>query len=127
MTDTLKTPAPTTGEKVNNGIRPRILPLLDAYETSDELRLVLDMPGLGTADLDVAFEDSVLTIKGKSASPEPDRRYLHRGFRSGDFYRTLRVGEQIDAEKIGAEYIAGVLTIRLPKLAAATRRRITVE
>ena len=127
MTDTLKTTAPTTGRDGDGDIRPRILPLLDAYESADELKLVLDMPGLDADGLDVDFEDSVLTIKGKSASPDSTRRYLHRGFRRGDFYRTLRVGEQIEVEKIGAEYVAGVLTIRLPKLAAAKRRRITVE
>ena len=42
MTDTLKTPAPTTGEKVNNGIRPRILFCLDinAIDTTEQVEFV---------------------------------------------------------------------------------------
>lgn len=106
---------------------PRIQPFLDAYETSDELRVVLDMPGLDSSQLDIGFEDSVLTIEGKAPAADNSRRYLHRGYRRGDFYRTLRIGEEIDVDQIGAEYIAGVLTIHLPKLAAAKRRKITVK
>jgi HSP20 family protein len=45
----------------------------------------------------------------------------------GDFLRTFRVGEQIDASRISAEYSNGVLKLRLPKAEAVRPRKIKVD
>jgi HSP20 family molecular chaperone IbpA len=45
----------------------------------------------------------------------------------GDFYRTFRVSQQVDASRITAEYENGVLTLHLPKAEAARPRKIEVQ
>jgi HSP20 family protein len=45
----------------------------------------------------------------------------------GNFYRTFRVSEQVDPDRIHAEYSNGVLTLHLPKAESARPRRIPVQ
>jgi HSP20 family protein len=54
-------------------------------------------------------------------------RYFLREYGVGDFQRNFEVGEQIDAERISAEYSDGVLTLHLPKVVAARPRKIAVK
>jgi HSP20 family protein len=52
---------------------------------------------------------------------------LLREYGIGDYRRTFRVSEQIDASRISAQYRHGVLTLRLPKAERARPRKIKVE
>ena len=54
-------------------------------------------------------------------------RSPHAEFGVGDFFRTFRVSEQVDATQITADYRDGVLTLHLPKAAAAKPRKIAVQ
>jgi HSP20 family protein len=44
----------------------------------------------------------------------------------GEISRRLRVPEWVDADAVAAEYVDGVLTVRLPLAERAKPRRITV-
>jgi HSP20 family protein len=103
-------------------------PNVDIVEKQDELLLLADMPGVSGSEIDIRFEDGELTIHGPVASRQPDEtHYLLHEYGIGDFYRTFRVSEQIDATKISAEYKDGVLALHLPKVEAAKPRRINVK
>jgi len=103
-------------------------PNVDIKETVDELLLVADMPGAKSDDIDINFEDGSLTIHAKVNNRQTeDTSYLLQEFGIGDFYRTFKVNEQIDATRISALYQDGVLTLHLPKLEAAKPRKITVQ
>jgi HSP20 family protein len=103
-------------------------PNVDIFETSTELTLVADMPGVRGEDVDINFENGVLTIYGPVKERQPaGTQYLLNEFGIGDFYRTFEVGEAIDSGKIAAEYKDGVLTLHLPKVEAARPRRIAVK
>lgn len=103
-------------------------PNVDIVELPEELLLLADMPGLGTDLIDVRFEDGTLTIHGRVPARQPaSTRFVTREYGIGDFHRTFRVSEQIDASRISAEYADGVLTLHLPKSEAAKPRRIVVE
>ncbi len=62
-----------------------------------------------------------------AARQSEQTRYLLREYGVGDFYRTFRVGEQVDASRIAAEFVDGVLTLHLPKVDAAKPRKIAVQ
>jgi len=103
-------------------------PLVDILETKDELLLVADLPGVRAEELDIGFEDGVLTLRGKVAARYPEQVALAWSeYGLGDFHRTFRLSEQIDAASIRAEYAAGVLTLHLPKAASAKPRKIEVQ
>jgi HSP20 family protein len=103
-------------------------PHVDIHEEGDELVLVADMPGVKAEDVDVRFEDGVLTIHGPVPPRWPEQgEFLLYEYGVGDFYRTFRVSEQIDASRIQAEYADGVLTLHLPKTESAKPRKIEVQ
>ena len=103
-------------------------PNVDILEKQEELLVVADMPGVKGGEIDIRFEDGELTIHGPAESRQgAGTRYLLQEYGVGDFYRTFRVSERIDASKISADYKDGVLVLHLPKVEAAKPRKITVK
>jgi HSP20 family protein len=102
-------------------------PNVDILEKQDELLVVADMPGVKGGEIDIRFEDGELTIHGPAAARQEGARYLVQEYGVGDFYRTFRVSERVDATKISADYKDGVLVLHLPKVEAAKPRKIKVK
>jgi HSP20 family protein len=118
--------AAVTTERTRN--RPCFCPNVDIVETADELLVMADMPGLKADDVNVQFENGALTIYGKVQDRQSAGvQFLRREYGVGDFYRTFQVSELIDSERIVAAYVDGVLTLHLPKQAAAKPRKIAVQ
>lgn len=103
-------------------------PNVDILEREDELLVVADVPGAQGERIDVKFEDGTLSMHAEvEPRRDKDHEYLLREYDVGDYYRTFRVGEAIDAGKITADYADGVLTLHLPKAEAIKPRKISVE
>ena len=103
-------------------------PFVDIMEDKDELLLVADMPGAKPDSIDIQFDDGILTIQARVESRLAEKaNLLLNEYGVGDFYRTFRVSEQIDASRIHAEYADGVLTVHLPQAESAKPRKIEVR
>jgi HSP20 family protein len=102
-------------------------PRFDIWEGEHELTLLGDLPGVDPADLDVQFENRLLTIRGEVKRQTPPDSYLQSEYEVGDFQRSFTIGEKIDASGITAEMKDGVLTLHLPKSEEAKPRRIKVQ
>lgn len=128
-TQTMRRPAPaavTHREHTCGGCA--FCPAVDILETAQELTVSADMPGVKPGDVDLQFENGMLTIHGKVGDREQNRgEFLLREYGVGDFYRTFQVSEVIDAGRISAEHSHGVLTIHLPKVEAVRQRKIEVR
>jgi len=86
------------------------------------------MPGAHPDQIDINFENGVLTINGRVEKRLPEgASVLHCEYGVGDFFRSFQLGETIDPERITAEYKDGVLTVHLPKTEAAKPRKISVR
>jgi HSP20 family protein len=103
-------------------------PHVDILEQAEELLVLADVPGAQGDRIDVKFEDGTLTIHAPvDPRQEENHEFLLHEYGVGDYYRTFRVSEAIDASQITAAYADGVLTLRLPKAEAAKPRRISVK
>lgn len=104
-------------------------PACDIYEDEDAVTLRFELAGVDPKDVDVRFENGVLTIRGERKLEGEDRREnYHRIERSyGTFTRSFSLPGTVDAEKIKAETKNGVLTVTLPKRAEAKPRAIQVK
>jgi HSP20 family protein len=127
----------TTAEAAHNGARRGettrggqfYLPNCDIVEKGEELLVMADIPGTRRDAIDVRFEDGTLTIHAE-VEPRPwgvEGRPLLREYGIGDYYRTFQVSESIDAGKISADYVEGVLTLHLPKAESLKPRKIAVN
>jgi HSP20 family protein len=102
-------------------------PRVDIYETSRELVLKADMPGVRPEDIDLRYERGELQVHGRVRSRERPGNFLLAEYEEGDFHRVFSIHESIDASRIEAECKNGVLTVHLPKVEALQPRQITVQ
>ncbi len=104
-------------------------PACDIYEDEDGLTLHFDLAGVDPKDVDIRFENGVLTLRGeRKLELEAKRENYHRVERRyGTFTRSFSLPATVDAEKIGAEAKHGVLSVHLPKKAEAKPRAIQVK
>lgn len=104
-----------------------ILPRVDIFETDQEILLAADLPGVAPAHVDLRYERGELTLHGARPSrPRTGGEFLDERH-EGDFHRVFQLHESIDAERIGADFKQGVLTIHLPKQEAVKPRRVAVK
>ena len=104
------------------------LPAADIYETPNELKVILEMPGVDKSNVDVRVEDGVLTVEGRlDFSKYRELQPLYTEYNIGHYSRSFRLSTKIDQSKIGAEMKDGVLTLALPKVAEAKPLTIQVN
>ena len=104
-------------------------PACDIYEDEESVTLRFELAGVEPKDVDVRFENGVLTVRGERKLEREDRREnYHRVERSyGTFTRSFSLPGTLDPERIKAEAKNGVLQISLPKKAEAKPRAIQVK
>jgi HSP20 family molecular chaperone IbpA len=103
-------------------------PSVDIFETEKEITLLADMPGVKAGELNIDLRDNVLSLDGDVEPPEGDDEVdVLREYRTGKYYRQFTLSQMIDQSKIDAEMKDGVLRLRLPKVEAATPRKISVK
>jgi HSP20 family protein len=103
-------------------------PAVDIFETEKEITLLADMPGVKSEDLNIDLRDNMLTLDGDVKPPEGTEEVdVIREYQTGNYYRQFTLSQVIDQAKIDAELKDGVLRLRLPKVEAATPRRIAVK
>ena len=96
-------------------------PACDIFEDEDGVTLRFELAGVEPKDVDIRFENGVLTLKGeRKLEKEEKRENYHRvELAYGTFTRSFSLPGTVDAEKIRAEAKNGVLTVYLPKQAEA--------
>jgi HSP20 family protein len=106
-------------------------PPIDVYETPDRYVVAAELPGLSREEIDLALEDSRLTIRaqrvdrGASAGEALHYHQVERGH--GAFARTFDFSQKIDMDGVSADLSNGVLTVTLLKVPPPPARRIEVR
>lgn len=105
------------------------MPALDVREEQDRYRVAVDLPGMSKADIELTYENDVLTVTGERKSQvEKDEGRLHRSERYyGTFTRALRFPGDVKHQEIDANFKDGVLEITLPKADETRKRKIEVK
>ena len=106
------------------------MPAVDIFETKDREYVVkAELPDMKREDINVTFENGVLTLTGerKSAFEQGDGTF-HRSERAyGRFTRLFTLPATVDGNRINASYKDGVLTVRVPQREEAKPRQIAVD
>ena len=114
-----------------NGTRVWV-PAIDVVEQKDAYVMYAELPGVDASQVDISFEQNVLTVRGNKPSAvetttEGDLRVYAAERVTGSFERSIRLPEFVDGEKIGAAFTNGLLVITVPKAQAAQKRRIEIK
>jgi HSP20 family protein len=115
-----------TQQMLGTTARPAAMPM-DAYRKDDNFYIHFDLPGVRAESIDLTVERNVLTVRAERR-PEPvdgaEMIVSERPY--GTFSRQVFLGETLDADHVGADYTAGVLTLTIPVHEAAKPRSIHV-
>ena len=104
-------------------------PSCDIYEDGEEIVVRAELAGVEPGDVEIRFENGVLTLKGERRLEKEDKRenYHRLELSYGTFTRAFSMPATIDSEKIRAESKQGVLLVHLPKKPEARPKSIQVK
>ena len=104
-------------EALNKNYGVNKVPNVNIYEGLNEYKIELAAPGLVKEDFKIDLKKDNLSIwaekKGIEGAIQKD--YTRKEFEYSSFARSFVLPEGVDADKISAEYLNGILTITIGK------------
>jgi HSP20 family protein len=93
-------------------------PKCNIIDKEKSMVIVAEIAGMTKDDIEIEFEDSVLSITGKSRNDESkvDGTIIHRELKHSSFKRSFMLSEKFDTDGIDATFENGLLNITIPKL-----------
>ncbi|HZC02589.1 MAG TPA: Hsp20/alpha crystallin family protein [Gammaproteobacteria bacterium] len=103
-------------------------PVVDIFETSENIVIRAEVPGLEQNDLEVEVKDNTLILQGERRFEEGGNRTYHRVERPyGRFQRVFTLPMTVRQDQVQAMLKNGVLDITLVKEEKAKPKRVQVE
>jgi len=104
-------------------------PPVDIYEDEHTITLKLEVPGIDEKDIDVRIENNTLTVYGerKFEKEEKEENFRRVERQYGSFTRSFTLPSSVDPAQVSADYVKGVLKIKLAKKAEAKPKQIKVN
>ncbi len=96
-------------------------PAADFYEDENNYYVKAELPGVRKGDVQVQFEDGVLSVSAKRKQKKGDTE------QSFEYRRSVTVPEGVKADAIQADHVDGILTLTLPKAEQVKPRQIEVN
>ena len=107
------------------------VPTLNVSETDQTFEISVALPGMSKDDVEIHYENDVLTISGerkwKHEENDKERRYHRVESGYGSFSRSLPLPNFVDSNEITAEFENGELVITAPKLKEKAGKKIQVK
>jgi len=102
---------------------------VDIDEDDAGFTVKADIPGVRKEDIDVRVDGNVLTLSAevkKESEEKKEGRVVRSEREYGYASRSLMLGADVDEAKAIAKYDSGVLTLKLPKKAGSSSKRLTI-
>ncbi len=115
-------------ETITKKARPSVRPKTDIYRDEKGYRLLVELPGVKSEDLELTSHLSTLSISASNTvEADPDMRLIHREFTSPDYNCSFNLPDEVDLSRIEASLKNGLLDIRLGLKEAAIPKKIEVK
>jgi HSP20 family protein len=115
-----------TEQVLGTTTRPAVMPM-DAWRDGDEFIVEFDLPGVKAEDVDLDVERNVLTVKAERLTSDlKDTEMIAAERTRGVFSRQLFLGDNLDTDRVKAEYDAGVLRLTIPVAEQAKPHKIEI-
>ena len=106
-----------------------VTPKVDVRETPAAYILDMDLPGFTEKDVEINLKDRVLSISSKMEEKKEEKKdgeWLIKERRSSCFSRRFTLPQDIDAEKVTAEFKHGVLSVDIPRKPEPKAKQIAI-
>ena len=101
---------------------------MDIFETVNDYILIANLPGVERSNIQVKLDDKSLIVFGKINFEEAvNRKYILNEKEIGNYFRSFKISDSIDKEKINARYDNGQLIVTLPKHDKVKPRKIDIN
>jgi HSP20 family protein len=111
--------------------QPQLKMRIDVSENDKSYSVKADLPGVKKEDINVRVEGNLVSIEAQARSEKEEKGECGKVLRSERYYgtiaRSFSLGQDVDASRVQAKYADGVLSLDLPKAAAADSRRIAIQ
>lgn len=102
-------------------------PAVDVAETQEKIVVRAEVPGMKQEDIQIEFENGLLTLRGERKLEKMEGVTWHRVERIyGNFSRSFTLPRTVDAERITATYRDGILEVEVPKKEEAKPKQIRI-
>ncbi len=107
----------------------RVFPAINLTEDAENYYVRAELPGIKADAIEIQAVGRNLTISGERniASEGENVRYHRREREAGKFSRVISLPGDINAEKVNAQLVNGLLTVTIAKADAAKPKQITVS
>lgn len=107
----------------------RVFPAINLTEDKENFYVRAELPGFDASGLDISVVDNKLSISGERtfATGEENIRYHRKEREAGKFSRVIGLPGDVDAEKVSATMVNGILAVTIPKSEKTKPRKITIN
>ena len=112
------------------GLRQGYRPQADCFRTDDPpaLNVIVELPGVDAASVEVVVAGRALTISGERARPKvAGAHYLTMEIEYGTFQRRIELGVEVDPTNVTATYDQGMLRVTLPITPRTRDEKVNIE
>ena len=104
-------------------------PAAELTEAENALVLKLELPGMDKNEIEIEATAKSISISGDRKSEIADKTEdkTHSEFRYGSFKRVIALPVRIQNTEVKAEYIDGILNLKLPKAEAEKNKVVKVN
>ena len=102
-------------------------PKVNVINYDDSIRIEAAIPGMDKSDINVELADGVLIIQGNSNQNMniSDDQYVKREIKKSAFKRSFKLNDNLDIDRISAEFDKGILTLGIPKIVPDNAKPVT--
>ncbi len=105
-----------------------LLPPVDVIEDASGIVLYVDLPGVPKEKLNLHVDADTLTIEGEVVLEMPEgMEGTHVEVGLPRYRRAFTLSKELDASKVSAKFIQGVLKLHIPKVEHAQPRKIEIK
>jgi len=100
---------------------------VDIAETDAAYVVLAVIPGSRPDEIQIQISGDTLQLSGEVKEPDLDGTWIVRERRYGPFRRVLTLPGPVRADDAEAEFVNGVLVVRLPKATVSRSRQIPIR
>jgi HSP20 family protein len=106
-----------------------VVPSANVKENSKGFVIELSAPGFNKKDINIEVDDKMLKIYSeiKNEVENKDETIIKREFHYNSFERSFQLPENVNAEKIKANYNDGILSIEIPKMEKEEKKKRLID